>query len=132
MHKPEYDINSKNPLYLIIKCLLGRLEKTDGSSDRFLVVDEGNKEVMSVFDKLWKFVESEIDRLMKSNDKITFGAADNKVRGYNKLRFSSDIDLPVNTLTEFHALTVVINCVIEKDGRFIQRFIWMNVCMKKT
>ena len=32
----EYDINSINPLYLIVKSLLGRIEKIEGSSDRYL------------------------------------------------------------------------------------------------
>ena len=55
VHKFEYDINSVNPLYLIVKNLVGRLEKIEGSSNRYLVVDESNKEVIDVFNKLWKF-----------------------------------------------------------------------------
>ena len=51
VHKPEYDINSINPLYLIFKRLFGGIEKIEGSSDRYLVVDENNKEVINVFDK---------------------------------------------------------------------------------
>ena len=35
-----------------------------------------------------------------------------------KLRFSSDLDLPLNTLIEFRALTLTISCVIEKDGKY--------------
>ena len=50
--EPEDDINSINPLYLIVKRLLGRIEKIEGSSNRYLVVDENNKEVINVFDKL--------------------------------------------------------------------------------
>ena len=50
--EPEDDINSINPLYLIVKRLLARIEKIEGSSDRYLVVDENNKEVINVFDKL--------------------------------------------------------------------------------
>ena len=77
--KSEYDINSINPLYLIVKSLLGRIEKIEGSSDRYLVVDENNKEVINVFDKLWKFIEDEINRLIKRNYKITFANANNKI-----------------------------------------------------
>ena len=85
--EPENDINSINPLYLIAKRLLGRIEKIEGLSDRYLVVDENNKEAINVFDKLWKFIK----------DKITFGNADDKISEYNKLRFSSDVDLPLDT-----------------------------------
>ena len=92
VHKPEYDINSINPLYLIVKHLFGCVEKIQGSSDRYLVVDENN-EVINVFDKLWKFIKGEINRLIKRRDKITFGNADNKISEYNKLRFSFTIEM---------------------------------------
>ena len=128
VHKPEYDINSINPLYLIVKNLVGRLEKIEGSSDRYLVVDEGNKEVISVFDKLWKFIEDEINMLMKRNDKITFGNADNKISEYNKLRFSSNVDLSLDTLIEFHTLAIVINCVIEKGNKYYPE-IYLDECL---
>ena len=118
MLEPEDDINSINHLYLIVKRLLGRIEKIEGSSDRYLVVDENNKEVINVFDKFWKFIEDEINRLIKRNDKITFGNADNKISEYNKLRFTTDVDLPLDTLIGFRALTIVINCVIEKGNKY--------------
>ena len=128
MLEPDDDINGISPLHLVVKHLFGRVEKIQGSSDRYLVVDENNKEVINVFDKLWKFVKDEIDRLIKRNDKITFGNADNEISEYNKLRFSSDVDLPLDALIEFHMLTIVINCVIEKGFKrflksIIQRFI---------
>ena len=65
VNKPQYDINSINPLYLIVRHLFGRVEKIKGSSDRYLDVDEGNKKVISAFDKLWKFIKDEINRLIK-------------------------------------------------------------------
>ena len=118
VEKSEYKINSMNSLYLVVRHLLGRIEKIDGTSDRYLVVDDINKKVLDVFDGLWKFIGDRINELMKNNDKITFGVPGNVVKGYNKLRFSSNADLPVGKLIEFHALTVVISCVIEEDGKY--------------
>ena len=66
--EPKDDINSINPLYLIVRHLFGRVEKIKGSSDRYLVVDENNKEVINVFDKSWKFIKDEVNRLIKRND----------------------------------------------------------------
>ena len=63
--KPQYNINSVNSLYLIIRNLVGRIEKIGGSSDRYLVVDESHKKVISVFDKIWKSIKDEINRLIK-------------------------------------------------------------------
>ena len=60
--EPEDDINSISTLYLVVKRLLGRIEKIEGSSDSYLVVDENNKEVINVFDKLSKLIKDEINR----------------------------------------------------------------------
>ena len=129
--KPQYNINIVNPLYLIIRNLVGRIEHIGGSSDRYLVVDESNKKVINVFDKLWKFIKDEINRLIKRNDKITFGNANNKTSEYKKLRFSSDVDLPLNTLIEFHSLIIVINCVIENGNKYYPE-IYLGECLYKT
>ena len=126
--EPKDDINSINPLYLIVRHLFGRIKKIEGSSDRYLVVDENNKEVINVFDKLWKFIKDEINRLIKRNDKITFGNVDNEISEYNKLRFSSDVDLSLDTLIEFHMLTVVINCVIERGNKYYPE-IYLDECL---
>ena len=130
--KEEYDINSINPLYLILRHLLGREEEIGGTSDRYLVIDDnGNKKVLSVFEKLWKFIEGEVNDLMRNSNKITFGIADNSIKGYNKLRFNSYVDLPLDTLIEFRALTIVINCVIEKDGKYYPE-IYLDKCLYET
>ena len=104
----------------------------DISSDRYLVVDDStNKKVLSVFEKLWKFIESEINYLIKNSDKTTFGVADNSMKGYNKLRFSSNVALPLGVSIKFHALTIVINCVIEKDGKYYPE-IYSDECLYET
>ena len=113
---------------MIVRHLFGRVEKIQGSSDRYLVVDENNKEVINVFDKLWKFIKDEINRLIKRNDKITFRNTDNKISEYKKLRFSSDVDLPLDTLIKFHMLTIVINCVTEKGNKYYPE-IYLDECL---
>ena len=34
------------------------------------------------------------------------------------MRFSSNVDLPLNKLIEFRMLRIVIKCVIEKDNKY--------------
>ena len=43
---------------------------------------------------------------------------DIKIKDYDKFRFNSDIDLPLNTITEFRSLVTNISCVIEKDDEY--------------
>ena len=52
----------------------------------------------------------------------------NKIKEYNKLRFSSNVDLPLNKLIEFRMLTIVIKCVIEKDNKHYPE-IYLDKCL---
>ena len=97
-------MNSVKPLYLNVKSLLGSVEKIDGSSDRYLVIDKSNIEVINVFNTLQEYIE----------DKIILGKKD----GFDKKRFSSDIDLPLGTLIQFKILTIIIRCIIKKDDKY--------------
>ena len=40
INKLEHNINSINNLYFIVNCLYGKIEKIDGSKDRYLVIDK--------------------------------------------------------------------------------------------
>ena len=84
VNKLEYDINSVKSLYSSVKSLLGNVEKIDRSSDRYLITDKSNIEVINVFNTLRKYIE----------DKVIL----DKIDGFDKIRFSSDIDLPLGTL----------------------------------
>ena len=40
INKPEHDINSINNLYFVVDYLCGKIEKINGSKDRYLVINE--------------------------------------------------------------------------------------------
>ena len=44
------------------------------------------------------------------------------------MRFSSDIDLPLRTLTEFKMLTIIIKCIIKKDDKDYPE-IYLDECL---
>ena len=93
------------PLYVTVNRLFGHIEKTNGSNDRYLVVNINNEKVINIFDKLWKFIDNKINVV-------------DKVSEYNKLRLSSDLNLLLHPLIKFRTLKIHINCVIEKDGKY--------------
>ena len=35
-----------------------------------------------------------------------------------KIKFDSDDDLPLNTVLKFRVLTIIIRCILEKDGEY--------------
>ena len=117
MLEPDYD-NTMNPLYFVINRLFGFIEEIKGLSDKYLVVSMGNEKIINIFDELWKFVEN----------KITSNNSSNKIEGYNKLRFNSDLYLPTDTLIEFRALVINISCIIEKDNEYYPE-IYLDECL---
>ena len=70
------------------------MEQIEGSSDRYLVVSINNEIIINIFKKLWKFIEN----------KIISDDSNNKIKEYHKLRFDSDLYLPLDMLIEFHLL----------------------------
>ena len=103
-------------LHFLINRLIGFIEETDGSNDKYLVVVSSlrNKNVINALDMLWSSIEDKI------NPNI-------KIKDYDKFRFNSDIDLPVNTIIEFHSLLINVSCVIEKDNEYYPE-IYLNDC----
>ena len=86
----DYGYSTIRPLYFVINHLIGYIEEIKGSSDKYLVVFSSlrNKNITSVLDKIWESIENKIE------DKINPGI---KRKDYNKFRFNSDRDLPLNT-----------------------------------
>ena len=114
VNKLEYDINSVKLLYLSVKSLLGSVEKIDESSDRYLVIEKSNIEVINVFNTLREYIE----------DKIIL----DKIDGFDKIRLSSDIDLPLGTLIQFEILTIIVRCIIKKDDKYYPE-IYLGECL---
>ena len=90
-YEPDYD-DTITLLYLFINRLFGFIEQIVGSSDRYLVVSINNEIIINIFNKLWKFIEN----------KIISDDSNHKIKEYYKLRFDSDLYLPLDTLIEFH------------------------------
>ena len=93
-------------MYFVINRFIGYIE---GSSDKYLVVlsSLSNKNITSALDKIWESIENKIEDQINSN-----------IKDYDKFRFNSDIDLPLNTMLEFRSLLINVSCVIEKDNEY--------------
>ena len=109
-------------MYLILKNVVAKVEPIKDSTDRYLVVDDSNKTVLDVFNKLFKKVAEKIDKININDDLFDIVAKD-KIHDINKWRFSSDVKLPNDRLIEFHALTIVLVLLLSKVASFIQKFI---------
>ena len=108
---PDYDYNTAKPLYIAINRLIGYIEEIEGSSDKYLVVVDSsrNKNIKSSLDNIWSSIE------IKMGDMI-YLIPNIKIKNYNKFRFNSDTDLPLNTIIEFRSILINVSCVIKKDN----------------
>ena len=119
INKPEHDTNSINNLYFVVDYLRGKIEKINGSKDRYLVI---NKDSLMVeknisFFYLWNSNINKIKYLR--GDDIMFDDNEVIIKDWNKIRFSSDIFIPNYVSINFYSLVIIINYVIEKNDEFI-------------
>ena len=124
---PDYDYNTINPLYFVINRLIGYIEQIQGSSDQYLVVAKSvrNKNIISVIDAMWGSIENKIKDIIYP---FPNNYPNIKIKGYDKFRFNSDIDLPLDTSIEFRSLVINVSCVIEKDNEYYPE-IYLGECL---
>ena len=120
INKPEHDINSINNLYFVVDHLYGKIEKINGSKDRYLVINEDslmNEKNINFFYYLWNTIINKIK--YSRGDDIMFDDNEVIIKDWNKIRFSSNIFIPNDVSINFYSLFIVINYVIEKNDEFI-------------
>ena len=122
--EPNYDYNTINPLYFIINRLIGYIEEIEGASDKYLVVAKSvrNKNIISVLDMVWGSTENKI------NPKPNIYPNDIEIKDYDKFRFNSDTNLPLDTLIEFRSLVINVSCVIEEYNEYYPE-IYLGECL---
>ena len=86
------------PLHFLIDRLIGFIEEMNGSNDKYLVAVSSlrNKNVINALDKVWSSIKDKINPSIK-------------IKYYDKFRFNSDIDLPVNMIIEFRSLLINVS-----------------------
>ena len=96
-------------MYFVRNRLIGYKEEIEGSSDKYLVVPSSlrNKNITSVLDKIWESIKNKIEDQINPN-----------IKDFDKFRFNSDIDLPLNTTLELRSLLINVSYIIEKDNEY--------------
>ena len=119
INKPEHDINSINSLHFVVDYLRGKIEKINGSKDRYLVIEDSimNEKSLYFFHYLWNTIINKIK--YSRGDDIMFDDNEVIIKDWNKIRFSSDVFIPNDVSINFYSLVIVINYVIEKNDEFI-------------
>ena len=108
--KPEWNVNSVNPLYLMINRIDGFIEQKDG--DKYLNISDTDKnsEVLKKYSEFWNGIK---DCINKINDKE--GKYD---KDFMKIKFSADDGIPLNQVFNIPTITIIIRNIFEKDGKY--------------
>ena len=106
------NINSVNPLYLMINEMIDHLEEKN--DNKYLVLDDAdeNREVLKKHEEVWEGVKKEIEMINGGKKKLNMGKI------FKKIRFESNDDLPLNKPIKLHLLITIFGCLFSEDGKF--------------
>ena len=118
---PEYNINSVNPLYLLIDELDGFLEEKGGSKYLNISLTYNNNDVLIKYAEVWSGIKDQIK-------KINNGSVGEYAKDYLKIKLDSDDNIPLNKILKFCILTIIIRNIFEKGGKCYPQ-IFLDNCL---
>ena len=118
--KPEWSVNSVNPLYLMINRFYGFFEQKNG--EKYLNIGDTSSEILKKYNELFNGIKYHIKKINDNGSEYE--------KDYMKIKFNTGDDIPLNKVLYFPTITVIIRCIFEKIVNIILDVIWMNVCTK--
>ena len=107
--KPQWNINSASPLYLMINRIKGHFEEVD--ADKHLIINSENGDIMQKYQEVFNGIKEIIKKINDYNQPIKYD--DN----YMKIKFNTD-DIPLNKIIYFPTITIIIRSVPNKDDKY--------------
>ena len=107
------NINSVNPLYLMIHSATGYFKEKYG--EKYLILDSTEK-----YDEVFSGIKKEIETINGGKELIY-------EKDYAKIRVNTDDDVPLNKQLKFPTLTI-IRCIFQK-GNELDPQIYLDECL---
>ena len=114
------NVNSVNPLYLIIGEVDEYIEENNGNKYLTFASTDKNKKALEKYPKLWDEINYHIQT-------INAGKSGEYEKGYIKIKFNSDDDLPLNKILKLRMLTIT-RSVFEEDGKYYPQ-VFLDECL---
>ena len=104
-----YDGSSVNPLYLRINDASGYIKEIN--KDKYLIFNDTdkNKELLEIQDDVFSGIMSKIKKI--DDDWPEYS------KGYKKIKFNSDDNLPLNKTLKIRTMTITIRCVFSEENK---------------
>ena len=121
---PEYNIDSVNPLYLLINELDRFNEEKEGRKYLNIPLTFNNNDVLVKFAEVWRGIKDQIKKLNN-------GSVGEYGKHYMKIKFDSDDNLPLNKILKFLVLTIITRNIFEQDGKYYPQIFSDNCLYEK-
>ena len=117
---PQWNVNSVNPLYLMINKIKGHFEEVDG--DKYLIISSENGDIMQKYQELFDGIKEFIKRINDYSCPIKYD--DN----YMKINFNTNDNIILNKIICFPTITIIIGSVTQKDGKYYPQ-LFLDDCL---
>ena len=121
--KPQWNVNSVNPLNLMINRIKGHFEEVDG--DKYLTISSENGDIMQKHQEVFDGIKEIIKKINDYSQPIKYD--DN----YMKIKFNTDDNIPLNKIIYFPTITMIIRSVTQKDGKYYLQ-LFLDKCLYKV
>ena len=111
------NINSVNPLYLIIHSAIGYFKEKYG--EKYLILDSTEK-----YDEVFSGIKKEIETINAGKELFY-------EKNYATIGVNTDDDVPLNKPLKFPTLTIIIRCVFQ-EGEKLYPQIYFDECLYKN
>ena len=118
--KHGWEVNSVNPLYLMINRIDVFIEKKNGSLYLNISDTNRNNEILKKCNQIFDGIQYHIKKINNNDSKYD--------KDYMKIKFDTDDDIPLNKELYFPTITVIIRCVFEKDGKYYPQ-VYLDECL---
>ena len=118
--KPQWNVNSVNPMYLMINKIKGHFEEVDGN--KYLIISSENGDLMQKYQELFDVIKEIIKKISDYSQPIKHD--DN----YMKIKFDTDDNIPLNKVIYFPTITIIIRSVTQKYGKYYLQ-VFLDECL---
>ena len=118
--KPQWNVSSVNPLYLMINKIKGHFEEVDG--DKYLIINSENGDIMQKYQEVFNGIKEIMKKVNDYNQPIKYD--DN----YMKIKFNTDDNIPPNKIIYFPTTNIIIRSVTQKDGKYYAQ-LFLDDCL---
>ena len=121
--KPQWNVNSVNPLYLMINKIKGHFEEVDG--DKYLIISSENGDIMQKYQDVFDGIKEIIKKINDYSQPIKYD------ENYMKIKFNKDDNIPLNKIIYFPTITIIIRSVTQKDDKYYPQ-LFLDECLHEV